>query len=71
MILLRQVLLTHIAALTEPIGRLDQELRERANGDQTAKRLMTIPGVGVICAVAMEALAPPLEGFGKGRDFAA
>ena len=32
---------------------------------------MTIPGVGVICAVAMEALAPAPEGFAKGRDFAA
>jgi transposase len=32
---------------------------------------MTIPSIGVICAVAMEALAPPLESFAKGRDFAA
>jgi transposase len=68
---LSQMLLAHIAALSEQIGLLDQELRERARHDQTAKRLMTIPSIGVICAVAMEALAPPLESFAKGRDFAA
>jgi transposase len=65
------MLLAHIAALTEQIGLLDKALRERVRRDQTAKRLMTIPGVGVICAVAIEALAPPLDGFAKGRDFAA
>jgi transposase len=66
-----QLLLANVAGLTEQIGLLEQELRARARSDQTAKRLMTIPGVGVICAVAIEALAPPLEGFAKGRDFAA
>ena len=65
------MLLAHIAALSEQIGLLDQELRERARHDQTAKRLMTIPSIGVICAVAMEALAPSLESFAKGRDFEA
>jgi transposase len=58
-------------SVTMPIGLLERELRERAGRDQTAKRLMTIPGVGVLCAVAMEALAPPSESFAKGRDFAA
>jgi transposase len=57
-----RLLLANIAALAEQIGLLEQELRERARRDETAKRLMTIPGVGVICAVAIEALAPPLEG---------
>ena len=70
-IALCQMLLAHIATLAEQIGLLERELRERARRDQTAKRLMTIPGVGVICAVAMEALAPPSESFAKGRDFAA
>ena len=60
------MLLARIAALSEQIVLLDQELRERARHDQTAKRLMTIPSIGVICAVAMEALAPPLESFAKG-----
>src|SRR5436853_6830870 len=32
---------------------------------------MTIPGVGPVCATALEALAPPAETFVRGRDFAA
>jgi transposase len=66
-----KLLLRHISSLSDEIGRLERELRERARRDATAKRLMTIPGVGVICATAMEALAPPPESFAKGRDFAA
>lgn len=31
---------------------------------------MSIPGVGPVCATALEALAPPPETFAKGRDFA-
>ena len=66
-----QLLLSHIASLSEQIRLLEKDLRERARRDETAKRLMTIPGIGVICATAMEALAPPLESFARGRDFAA
>ena len=32
---------------------------------------MTIPGIGSICAMAVNAFAPPMESFGCGRDFAA
>lgn len=32
---------------------------------------MTIPGIGSITATAIAALAPPVEPFRKGRDFAA
>jgi transposase len=70
-IALCQMLFAHIASLSGQIGPLEKELHERARRDITATRLMTIPGVGVICATAMEALAPPLENFAKGRDFAA
>jgi transposase len=66
-----RLLLDHITTLTGQIGVLEKELRERARADETARRLMTIPGIGVICATAMEALAPPPESFRKGRDFAA
>lgn len=66
-----RLLLDHIAALSEQIALLERELRERARADDTAKRLMSIPGIGVICATAMEALAAPPESFAKGRDFAA
>ena len=30
-----------------------------------------MPGIGPICAMAIEAFAPPMEGFRRGRDFAA
>ncbi|MDE3813741.1 IS110 family transposase [Sinorhizobium meliloti] len=33
--------------------------------------MTTIPGIGAICATAMEALAPSAAAFSKGRDFAA
>ena len=45
------------------------ETRTRAREEM--KRLMTIPGIGPICAMALHAFAPPMENFGCGRDFAA
>jgi transposase len=71
MIELSTMLLGHIATLDKQISALDRRLRERARADETARRLMTIPGVGPVCATALEALAPPPETFAKGRDFAA
>ena len=32
---------------------------------------MTIPGTGPITAMAVQAFAPPMEGFRRGRDFSA
>ena len=32
---------------------------------------MTIPGVGPVTAMAIQAFAPPLDGFRHGRDFSA
>jgi transposase len=53
------------------IARLDREIARRAKEDATARRLMTIPGVGPITAAALVALAPPAEAFRRGRDFSA
>ena len=36
-----------------------------------ARRLQTMPGVGPLTALAVEAFAPPMENFRCGRDFAA
>jgi len=66
-----RMLLSQIGALSQQIALLDRELLVRARRDDVARRLMTIPGIGVICATAMEALAPPPASFTKGRDFAA
>ncbi len=39
--------------------------------DADARWLMTIPGVGPITAMAVQAFAPPMESFRRGRDFSA
>ena len=55
----------------EKIAGLDRDIRARAREQEEIKRLMTIPGVGPICAMAVNAFAPPMESFRRGRDFAA
>ncbi len=64
-------LLSHIKALEVRIDGLGAGLRAEARQDETARRLMTIPGVGPVCAMALAALTPPVESFSKGRDFTA
>ena len=66
-----QLLLDHIAMLTGKIDTLGAELRSDARQDAVAKRLMTIPGIGPITAMALAALSPDPSTFRKGRDFAA
>ena len=65
------LLLTQIAALSGRIADLEKEIRVRARERAEMKRLMTIPGVGPVCAMAVHAFAPPMESFRSGRDFAA
>ncbi len=60
------LLLQHIARLDEQIAVLDRRIRDRAREDETARRLMSIPGIGPICATALEALTPPPETFARG-----
>lgn len=60
-----------LAELDKRISMLDREVERRAKEDEAARRLMTIPGIGPIAATAIIALAPPIETFSKGRDFAA
>jgi len=64
-------MLDMLGMLDDQIDKLDREIARRSRDDEVARRLMTIPGVGPITAVALAALAPPLEGFARGRDFAA
>jgi transposase len=66
-----RTMLDLLEVLNDRIGDLDKEIARRAREDETARRLMTIPGVGPITATAITALAPPAETFAKGRDFAA
>jgi transposase len=66
-----QMLVETLHRLDKQIVGLDQEVAQRAKENETARRLMTIPGVGPVTAVALAALAPPAETFKRGRDFAA
>ena len=66
-----RVMADMLAGLDDRIADLDKEIARRAREDEVARRLMTIPGIGPIAATAIVALAPPVETFTKGRDFAA
>jgi transposase len=67
--LLRLVIM--LRQLRNEIAELDKEIATRARADDVARRLMTVPGIGPLIATAIEALAPPVETFRSGRDFAA
>ena len=66
-----QVLVDGLRHLEERIAGLDAEIARRAREDETARRLMTIPGIGPLIATALATLAPPPEHFRRARDFAA
>ncbi len=66
-----KLLIDTFTALEAQIAALDTEINRRSKSDPTARRLMTIPGVGPIASTAITALVPASEGFPAGRDFAA
>jgi transposase len=47
------------------------EISKLATQTDQARRLQTMPGVGPLMAMAIDAFAPPMEHFRCGRDFAA
>ncbi len=65
------LLLGRIVELDEKIDGLDRELRTSARECEEAARPMTIPGIGPVTAMAIQAFAPPMESFQRGRDFSA
>ena len=64
-------LAAQIAEKTDRIDAKTKALKELAAGTDTARRLQTMPGVGPLTAVAVEAFAPDMAQFKRGRDFAA
>ncbi|WP_348525008.1 transposase [Pararhodobacter sp. SW119] len=66
-----QDLLAQIAEKTERIEAKARTLKALATETDTARRLQTVPGVGPLTALAVEAFAPELAQFRCGRDFAA
>ena len=68
---LSRLLIEKIYEITEEISSLTKEIKRLAENDEVTKRLMTIPGIGPICAVTIAVLAPDPESFRRGRDFSA
>lgn len=66
-----QDLLLQIAAKTERIDLKTKTLKALAAKTDTARHLQTMPGVGPLTALAVEAFAPDMAQFKCGRDFAA
>jgi transposase len=64
-------MMKQIAEKTVRIDARTAKIKALAADADTARRLQTIPGVGPLTALAVEAFAPPMESFRCGRDFAA
>ena len=64
-------ILEQIDNLSGHLEGLNNQVNELGKEGQTARLLQTMPGVGPITALAVEAFAPPMESFRRGRDFAA
>lgn len=64
-------ILALIGELSSRIAAKTKLLASLAAESDTARRLQTMPGVGPMTALAVEAFAPNLNEFRSGRDFAA
>lgn len=64
-------LLAQIAEKTDRIDAKTKSLKDMAAETDMARRLQTMPGVGPLTALAVEAFAPDMSQFRCGRDFAA
>lgn len=64
-------LLLQVAEKTQRIETRTKQIGALAAQTDTARRLQTMPGIGPMSALAVEAFAPPMESFRRGRDFAA
>jgi len=68
---LGRVLLDQIGTYSAKIKQLETAMRKQAREDDDAARLMTMPGIGPITAMAIQAFAPAMNTFENGRHFAA
>ena len=62
------LLLGRIDELNEKIDGLNRQLGASARANEGTARVMTIPGVRPITALAIQAFAPPIESFRRGHD---
>jgi hypothetical protein len=63
--------LDQIEVLSARIATLEKVLKLEAARSESAVRLMTMPGIGPVTAMAIDAFAPTMSAFKRGRDFAA
>jgi transposase len=61
----------HLRAIETRIAELDERLQHQARGDEAARRLTAIPGIGPVIATAMVATVVDAQIFPNGRSFAA
>lgn len=66
-----QVMLEQINLCQDKIEHVEKKTLQAAKTDEEARRVMTIPGVGSITAMALQAFAPDMARFENGRHFAA
>ncbi|MEM1076642.1 MAG: IS110 family transposase [Pseudomonadota bacterium] len=66
-----QDLLSQISEKTVRITGRTSKLKTLAAGSDRVRRLQTMPGVGPVTAIAVEAFGPDMAQFDTGRDFAA
>jgi transposase len=66
---LAHLYLEQIEGLSVKVIEIGKRLRREATQSETTARLQTMPGIGPITAMAIEAFAPPPETFKRGRDF--
>jgi transposase len=64
-------LVHQIEAIDAEIVAIDEEIETLVKADETARRLMTIPGIGPITASAIVATVQETSAFASGREFAA
>jgi len=60
-----------IDMLTSRIERLDEQILAGVKADETARRLISIPGVGPLIAATVRASVNDISAFKSGRDFSA
>jgi transposase len=63
-------LLEELGDLETRLAALDRQLSELAEADPVARRLQTVPGVGVIVATSLLGSVPHIHAFRRGRHFA-
>jgi transposase len=66
-----EILIRQIIAVSAEVAELDQQLAAWYAESEASRRLVAIPGLGIITATAIAATVTDAEQFSSGRQFAA